>query len=78
MLTVKAREAELPFGAVAVTAVQPGELGNIEFGTRTGRRRERNAAVAQVKMVNLTQKNIADTTGLDAVAFIGLATERGV
>ncbi|CAH0215604.1 hypothetical protein SRABI106_01848 [Rahnella aquatilis] len=78
VLPVKTRQAKLPFGAMAVVAVQPGHLRNVEFRPWTGRRQEGNAAVAQIEMVDLSEENITDAVWLDAVAFIAFATQRAV
>ena len=77
VLAVQRRQADLPLGAVAIAAVEPGQLGNVEFGARAGGRQERDTAVAQIEMVELAQHQIADFTGLKAVALT-IAAQRGV
>ena len=70
MLPGEAREAKLPFGAVTVVIVDPGELRNGEFSTLAGERQEAEMAIAQGEVVKLAQEQIADAVALQAIAAV--------
>jgi hypothetical protein len=73
MLAGQAGEAELPLGAVAVPAVQPGQLRDRQLRPLAGNGQEAQMAVAQNKVIELTQEKIADAVGFQAfAAVIGL------
>ena len=70
MLPGEAREAKLPFGAVTVVIVDPGELRNGKFCTLAGERQEAEMAIAQGEVVKLAQEQIADAVALQAIAAV--------
>ncbi|MNT51299.1 hypothetical protein D3C72_1882600 [compost metagenome] len=72
MLPVQAGEIDLPFGAMAIFAVKPGELRDRQFGPLAGEGDEADFAVAQIEMIELAQEKIAEAVGLDTFAVIAL------
>ena len=67
MLSGKAGEAYQAFCTVSTWIVQPGELWDRQLGALTGWRQETDFTVAEIKMVELTKKQIADVTGPESI-----------
>ena len=67
MLSGKAGEAYQTFRTVSTWIVQPGELWDRQLGALTGWRQETDFTVAEIEMVKLTKKQIADVTGFQAI-----------
>ena len=75
MLAGKAGEAHLAFRAMAVFFVQPGEFRDRQLGALAGRGAEKDRAVAQVEVIELTQEKFVDAAGSEAV-FLFIAGEK--
>ncbi|MNU98094.1 hypothetical protein D3C71_881980 [compost metagenome] len=73
VLPVQAGEIDLPFGAMTIFTVEPGELWDRQFSPLPGERDEADFAVAQIEMIELTQEKIADAVGLNTFAVFAIA-----
>lgn len=60
-------EAYQAFRTVSTWIVQPGELWDRQLGALTGWRQKTDFTVAEIEMVKLTKKQIADVTGFQAI-----------
>lgn len=76
MLAIQAAQADLTFRAMAVIAVEPGHLRDVEFSAGTGWGQERETAVAQIKVIQLIQEQIADSVRGKAIAAFPRASRQ--
>ena len=76
MLTRQTGEAHLSFRTMAVFTVKPGELRDRQFGALAGERQKADLAVAQIEVIELAQKKIADSAGFQSVATFAAVNGR--
>ena len=70
MLAVQAGEVHLPLGTVTLFAVKPGQLRDLQFGALAGEGNKAHLTVAQIEMIELTQKEIAQAVGFKTLIII--------
>ena len=70
MLTVQAGETHLPFSAVPVSAVEPGQLWDRQFRALSREGNKAHLAVAQIEMIELAQEKIAKSVGLKPLTAV--------
>ena len=67
MLSGQTGETYLTFRTVSTWIVKPGELRDRQFSALTGWCQEADFAIAEIEVIELTKKQIADMAGLQAI-----------
>ena len=76
MLPIQAGEIHLSLGTMTVFTVQPGQLWDRQLGTLPRKGNKAYLAVAEIKVIELAQEEIANAVGFQSLLAIATAQRR--